>query len=106
MPLAASKRNSFSSFLTVKHQVATDLMPLAASKHHDTISAIVYAMVATDLMPLAASKLKSNSILDFVGISCNRPNAACGIETMGAVTAVAVGRGCNRPNAACGIETM
>ena len=38
-------------------------------------------MVATDLMPLAALKPKDYGINASVARGCNRPHAACGIET-------------------------
>ena len=80
-------------------------------------------------MPLAASKHIVSKLLGENILSCNRPNAACGIETE-EMKAFDEARGrvatdlmplaaskpnydlrihivsrCNRPNAACGIET-
>ena len=81
-------------------------------------------------MPLAASKLELAILVKLLGASCNRPNAACGIETFyirywNWILTVATDLMplaaskpyntlherpledcCNRPNAACGIETM
>ena len=110
--------------------VATDLMPLAASKLWVLSQPLLWGGVATDLMPLAASK-RCDHGGDEPGRSCNRPNAACGIETYvfmdkkNVMNVVATDlmplaaskqyslssirllrSGCNRPNAACGIETQ
>ena len=62
--------------------------------------------VATVLMPLAALKQSSHGLSATNFLSCNSPNAACGIETPDILhQAGGILPRCNSPNAACGIET-
>ena len=56
-------------------------MPLAASKQTKLGLCSILNLVATDLMPLAASKRQLTFSHSIEKIRCNRPNAACGIET-------------------------
>ena len=70
------------------------------------ISTIGVSMkVATDLMPLAASKHIKPKLTGIEDNGCNRPNAACGIETGRLMRLRLMLLRCNRPNSACGIET-
>ena len=56
-------------------------------------------------MPLAALKLETYVRPDFEFGGCNRPHAACGIETAVGCIEGSIEHSCNRPHAACGIET-